>query len=106
MSAQTSSWRSKTCTVLSFAIVTGFLVFFAYSLVEGITKQSVYTWRVGAWLGTYTLFALLATIICIALLLWMFLKRDSRWKRQAVLLVYAWVLTILIYGVWHLFGQT
>ena len=106
MSEQTPNWRSRTCTVLSLAIVIGFVVFFAYSLVEGITKQSVYTGAVGVWLGTYTLLALLATIICIVLLFWMFLKHENRWKRQAILLLYAWGLTILIYGVWHLFGET
>ena len=106
MSEQTPNWRSRTCTMLSLAIVIGFVVFFAYSLVEGITKQSVYTGAVGVWLGTYMLFAFIATVICIILLFWMFLKKERRWKRQAMLLFYAWVLNTLIYWGWHLFAQT
>ena len=106
MSEQTSSWRRKICTALSFAIVADSLIFVAYSLVEGITKESVYTGRIGVWLIKSTLFELLATVICIALILWMFLKHKSRWKWQAKLLLYAWGLTILISWAWNLFAKT
>ena len=101
-----SNWLGKTCVGLSSAIVIGFYTFFAYSIAEGISKQSVYVGAVGFWLGAYFLFALIASAICVTLLLWMYLKHESRWRRHAVLLLCAWGVVLLSYWAWHLFAQT
>lgn len=106
MNEQPSNWRNRTCAGLSSAITVGFLVFFTYSVAEGISKQSVYTGAVGFWLGAYLLFALVASAICVTLLLWMFLRHESRWRRHAVLLLCAWGVALLSYWAWHLFAQT
>jgi hypothetical protein len=103
---QRLSWRDRTCTSLALSIVIGFFAFSIFSVVEGISKESVYTGPVGFWLGAYLLFAMIATAACIALLLWMFKKREPRWKRQAVLLLCAWLTTLLSYWAWHLYAQT
>ena len=106
MSEQPVSWRERACTGLASAIVLGFLVFFGFSVTEGISKQSVYTGAIGFWLGAYLLFATIASSVSVALLLWMFVNHESRWKRQAVFLLCAWLVTLLSYWAWHLFAQT
>jgi hypothetical protein len=60
------SWRDRACTGLACAIVVGFVAFFAFSVTEGISKQSVYTGSVGFWLGAYLVFAMTATTACLA----------------------------------------
>jgi uncharacterized membrane protein len=100
------SWRDRACTSLASAIVVGFIAFFVFSVMRGISKESVYTGPVGFWLGAYLLFATIATAACIALLLWMFQKREPRWRRQAVLLLCAWLTALLSYWAWHLYAQT
>lgn len=106
MSQQAWNWRDRTCAGLSSAIVVGFLVFFAFSAVAGISKQSVYTGEVGFWLGAYLLFALAASAVCVALLLRMFLKHEVRWRRNAAIFLGAWGITLLSYWAWHLFAQS
>jgi uncharacterized membrane protein YqjE len=47
-----------------------------------------------------------AIVVCIALLLWMFKKREPRRKQQALLPLCAWLVTPLIYWIWNIFAQT
>lgn len=103
---QPVNWRARTCTGLASAIVIGFFAFFSFSVTQGISKQSVYTGAVGFWLGVYLLFAAIASTTCVALLLWMSAKHEARWRRQAGLLLCAWLVTLLGYWAWHLFAQT
>lgn len=99
-------WCDRACTGLAYAIVVGFVAFFAWSVMEGVSKQSVYTGLVGFWLGAYLLFATTATLVCTALLISMFRNHEPRWKRQAALLMGAWLVTLVISWAWHRFAQT
>lgn len=105
MSARKATWRDVSCIGLSSAITLLFLVFFAFSVSAGLSKESIYTGAVGFWLGAYLLFAFLASALCVALLVWMFFRNESRWKWHAVCLLCAWGATVVSYWAWHLLAQ-
>lgn len=97
----TGRWRAPACSALSAATVLGFWIFCAYSVAEGVSKQSVYTGPVGYWLGAYLVFLLGASLACVGLLAWMLLTNDKAWKRCSMQLLAAWALVVGSYAAWH-----
>lgn len=92
---------AKICVALSAALILGFWLFFLYSLELGISKQSVYTGRVGFWMGAYLLFALLASLVCVAALLWMRFVSSVSWKNPAGVFVLSWLIVIVGFWLWN-----
>ena len=100
------TWRAWLNASLSAAIAVGYWAFVVYSLNAGISKQSVFTGPVGFWLGTYLLFATVASTACLGVLVWMLLTHSNDWKPSAAVFACAWLVVMASYWLWHGVAQS
>lgn len=91
------------CNLVALFVFLGFLIFIAYSIHVGISKDNIYVGPIGLSLAVYSLSFLILFIIWVFLIIWIRFVRRQSCKFCVIMFGGSCTLTLVTYVFWQVY---